>query len=89
MPTTEGGAVGPTLLVGLPQGGKSFSHLGSLEVVKMLKNMKPPMFRMEKWERNIDAINTFLQEWSDLHALPGTLDSISAIEASLTLEGKA
>ena len=37
--------------------------------VALLKNMMPPVFKGEDWERNKDAINTHLHKWNDLHAL--------------------
>ena len=55
----------------------------------MLKNMKPPAFKGEERERSKDAVNTFLHKWSNLHALRRTPDHVRALEASLSLEGKA
>ena len=55
----------------------------------MMKNMKPTVFKGEDQDRNKDVVQTFLQKWSDLHALRQTPDSICALEASLSLENKA
>ena len=47
------------------------------------------MYQGEERERNKDAVNIFLHKWDDLHALHHMLNSIRALETSLTLEGKA
>ena len=62
--------------------------IASQEGQNMMKNMKPPVFKEKDQDHNKDAIQTFLQKWSDLHALHQTPDSISALETSLSLEGK-
>ena len=64
-------------------------NLTKADTVALLKNMTPPVFKGEDWERNKDAVNTYLHKWNDLHTLRNTLDSLCAIEFSLSLEGKA
>ena len=44
------------------------------EVSNSLKNLKPPSYKGEEKDRNKDAVHTFLQKWSDLHALRRTPD---------------
>lgn len=63
--------------------------LGSHDGRHMMKNLKPPVFKGEDRDRNKDAVQTFLQKWSDLHVLRHTPESICALETSLSLEGKA
>ena len=65
------------------------STLSKADTVALLKNMTPAMFKGEDWERNRDAVNTYLHKWNDLHTLRNTLDSLRAIESSLSLKGKA
>ena len=45
------------------------------EMVALLKNTKPPIFKGEDKERNKDAVNTFLHKWGLLHALRHTPDA--------------
>ena len=94
-PATNGmGGVG-TSVGGVPLIGDNGTSpivegtLSTADTVALLKNMTPPMFKGEDWERNKDAINTYLHKWNDLHTLRNTPDSLHAIESSLNLEGKA
>ena len=54
-----------------------------------MKNLKPPTFKGEEKDRNKDAVHTFFQKWSDLHALCLTPEELQALEVSLALDGKA
>ena len=64
-------------------------HLTKADTVALLKNMTPSVFKGKDQEQNKEAINTYLHKWNDLHMLINTLDSLRAIESSLSLEGKA
>ena len=43
-----------------------------LDVTNSLKNLKPLLYKCEENDHNKDAVHTFLQKWSDLHALHST-----------------
>ena len=84
-----GGAVEPPLLANTSRIAEAEASTLTPDVPNMLKNMKPPSFKGEEKDRNKDAVNTFLLKWTDLHILRRTPDHIRALEASLSLEGKA
>ena len=86
---TGGAATGASPSKGVAQVTETSLSKGSQEAATMFKNVKPPVFRGEEKDRNKDAVTTFLQKWRDLHRLRRTSDSVAAVEASLSLEGKA
>ena len=88
-PMMGGAATGASPSKGVAQVTETSLSKGSQEATTMFKNLKPPVFQGEEKDRNKDAVTTFLQKWRDLHQLHRTSDSIAAIEASLSLEGKA
>ena len=78
--------VGPTR-VGLET--SVHTHEGISTGNTYIKDLKPPLYDGEEADCNKDAVNTFLQKWHDLHSLKHTPDNIRALEASVTLRGKA
>ena len=92
-PTTSGMGGAGTSARDVPLFGEDGTpyegHLTKADTVALLKNMTPPVFKGEDWERNKDAVNTYLHKWNDLHTLRNTPDFLRAIDSSLSLEGKA
>ena len=88
-PMTGGAATGASPSKGVAQVTKTSLSKGSQEDTTMFKNVKPLVFQGEEKDCDKDAVTNFLQKWRDLHRLGCTLDSIPAVEASLSLEGKA
>ena len=77
-PTNGGHGAGASAAVGYNPISNIPNDDGPLptpEMVALLKNTKPPIFKGEDKERNKDAVNTFLHKWGLLHALRHTLDA--------------
>ena len=83
VPTDMVGATVPSPPAGHTHGAAVLAT-PSLEAYN--KNIKPPIFKGEEKERNKDAVNTFLHKRTGLRR---TSDNVRALEASLSLEGKA
>ena len=82
VPLDDGAAHKTTSLGGPSPSIRVEESLVSQEGQNMMKNMKPLAFKGKDQDGNKDTMQTFLQKWSDLHALRQTPDCIHALEVA-------